>query len=643
MKLLHASFWFVGSLTLVSIAPAGPQFYSAAPGALEETKARLAAGDPSLTPAFEKLIADADKALRVKPPTVMDKTKPGASGDKHDYASQGPYWWPDPTKQDGLPYISRDGVINPESRTEASDQMRLELLGRTVGSLALAYHFTGSEAYAEHAARCLRVWFLDPATKMNPNFKQGQAVPGRDTGRAIGIIEIGGAVEAIDASALLSSSPSWSEADAGALKAWAEEFLDWLLHSEMGRKEAAMEQNHGTMYDVRVAVLALHVGRPEIAREICGTAKTKRIAVQIEPDGRQPKELRRTKSFNYSRLNLGGLVSLAQIGRWVDVDLWSFCTEDGRSIRAALDFLVPFVRTPAEPWTYEQIVEKPIGDVAPILRAAAVAYAAPEYEAVVAGMEDVESARFQLLRPSPYRFTTIGNGRDFDDWTQRGGSADFAWGEGVVIVGTSKADTPNSFLCTARDYGDFVLEFEFKVDERLNSGVQIRSECHDAELNVEVNGAPKVIPAGRVHGYQVEIDPDVKRGRLWSAGIFDEARRGWLVPAVGDKAAETAFSEQGREAFRPNEWNKVRVEARGDRIQTWLNGFPRADLRDGLTPRGFIALQVHSISNASLAGTQVRWRNLRIAEIQADTDLPAHDDGLASLFNGRDSPGGQLR
>jgi hypothetical protein len=180
-----------------------------------------------------------------------------------------------------------------------------------------------------------------------------------------------------------------------------------------------------------------------------------------------------------------------------------------------------------------------------------------------------------------------------------------------VVVGTSVTNTGNSFLCTARDYGDFVLELEFKVDPKLNSGVQIRSQCFDqATALTDAKGQPVTdgkgkhlrAPAGRVHGYQVEIDPSA---RAWSAGIYDEGRRGWLKD-LKDKP-------EAQKAFKQADWNKLRVECRGDSIKTWLNGVPAADLKDGVTPRGFIALQVHGIGNdKSKEGTQVRWRNIRI-------------------------------
>lgn len=215
------------------------------------------------------------------------------------------------------------------------------------------------------------------------------------------------------------------------------------------------------------------------------------------------------------------------------------------------------------------------------------------------------------------------NGRDLAGWVQRGGAATFKV-EGNEIVGTAVPGTPNSFLCTEKTYGDFVLEFEFKVDPRLNSGVQIRSESFDQPREVTWQGRTIRIPAGRVHGYQVEIDPDTTRGRMWSGGIFDEARREWLYPSGGETGVQgRAFSEQGRRIFKPGDWNRVRVEAVGNLIRTWLNGEPCAYLRDDMTPRGFIALQVHGIGNdRTRDGAQVRWRNLTITELASGQRPP---------------------
>ena len=215
-------------------------------------------------------------------------------------------------------------------------------------------------------------------------------------------------------------------------------------------------------------------------------------------------------------------------------------------------------------------------------------------------------------------WSNLFNGKSLTGWIHRGGQASYAV-EGDTIVGTSKLNTANTFLCTEKNYGDFVLEYDFKVDPRLNSGVQIRSECFDAAKEVEWKGRTFKFPAGRVHGYQVEIDPDVPRKRLWSAGIYDESRRGWLFPSNGvDGKQGKAFSEQGLRIFKPQDWNHVRVEAVGDSIKTWLNGTPCADIKDGMTPRGFIALQVHGIgADKTREGTQVRRRNIRLKEMTA--------------------------
>jgi hypothetical protein len=157
-------------------------------------------------------------------------------------------------------------------------------------------------------------------------------------------------------------------------------------------------------------------------------------------------------------------------------------------------------------------------------------------------------------------------------------------------------NTPNTFLCTDKTYGDFIFEYEFKVDPRLNSGVQIRSLAYDQATEFVGEGKPIKIPAGRVHGYQIEIDPDVKK-RMWSGGIYDEARRGWLFPRGGEKAPRPRSSASKGCAFSsPTIGTQSGWKPVGDSIKTWLNGTPCADLKDSVTARGFIALQVHGIA-----------------------------------------------
>ena len=208
-------------------------------------------------------------------------------------------------------------------------------------------------------------------------------------------------------------------------------------------------------------------------------------------------------------------------------------------------------------------------------------------------------------------FVSLFNGKDLDSWIKRGGEAKYHI-EGDAIVGTSALNTPNTFLCTPRNYADFELTVDLKVDDGLNSGIQIRSLCFDEPQELELTNAEgktskRKIPAGRVHGYQVEIDPS---DRAYSGGIYDEARRGWLNDLAGEE------NKAAREAFKRNEWNTYRILAVGDSIKTWVNGVPAADLTDNMTAEGFIGLQVHSIGNKSLVGKQVRWRNIMIREVK---------------------------
>ena len=208
---------------------------------------------------------------------------------------------------------------------------------------------------------------------------------------------------------------------------------------------------------------------------------------------------------------------------------------------------------------------------------------------------------------------TLFNGENLNNWVQLGGKADYTI-EDNVIVGAAVPNTPNSFLCTKRHYRDFELELEFHVSPGLNSGIQIRSNAYAAETILPApDGAGGVreisVGAGRVHGYQIEIDPS---DRAWSGGIYDEGRRGWLN--------DLKNNEPARQAFQQNDWNHFRIVCQGDHIQTWINGVPAADLHDNMTPSGFIALQVHGIGgNEPETPLQVKWRNIRIKELTSAT------------------------
>lgn len=180
------------------------------------------------------------------------------------------------------------------------------------------------------------------------------------------------------------------------------------------------------------------------------------------------------------------------------------------------------------------------------------------------------------------------NGKDLKGWKQLNGQAKYEV-KNNEIVGTTVLNQPNSFLVTEEMYGDFILELEFKLDAEMNSGLQFRSESKPEYQN------------GRVHGYQMEIDPSP---RAWTGGIYDEGRRDWLYPLEYNPSAKTAYKKA--------DWNKCRIEAIGNVLRTWVNGVATAHVVDNLTPKGFIALQVHSISKPEEEGKQIRWRNIRI-------------------------------
>jgi len=367
---------------------------------LETCRGRIDDGDPTLQPALDRLRELADAALNAGPFSVMDKTLVPPSGDKHDYVSHGPYWWPDPAKENGLPYIRRDGVRNPEVRTDRFDRQALGDMADSVVTLALGYHLMSNEAYAEHAARLLRVWFLDPGTKMNPHLEYAQGIPGRTDGRGIGIIDTTRLVLVPDAVSLIAPSKAWNVRDQEGMVAWFDAYLEWLLTSEHGKDEDKARNNHGTWYDVQVARFAVFVGRKDVAMRVLEASKSRRIESQIEPDGRQPRELARTKSLSYSTMNLTGMFALAELGDELGVDLWHYESEDGRSIRAALDFLAPYADPDTE-WPYQQITFFSRRELLPLLRRGAIVYQDDRYEKWIEKLprRDVIAHRIQLLYP----------------------------------------------------------------------------------------------------------------------------------------------------------------------------------------------------------------------------------------------------
>jgi hypothetical protein len=367
--------------------------------ALARAKERLRRGGAELQPALERLRLDADKALGAPIVAVTDKkTLLPPSGDAHDYFSLSPYWWPDPSKPDGLPYIRRDGVTNPESKRDL-DQPRIAQMGGNVSTLSLAWYFTGDERYARRAAQQLRAWFLDPATRMTPHLRFSQLVRGNPEERGSGIIDTRWFIEAVDASELLEGAPGWTGADQTALRRWMADYLAWLQTSPNGKHEQAARNNHGSWYAAQTATYALFTGDTALVRRIATDAKA-RIGWQITPDGQQPIELERTRSMHYSGFNAEALSRVAELGRRVNVDLWGYQAPNGASLRKALDHLARYTAEPAK-WPGQQIDSIDVTDMLRVLRRAQMAYEAPVYEPVLAKLDPpvVRADRSALLYP----------------------------------------------------------------------------------------------------------------------------------------------------------------------------------------------------------------------------------------------------
>jgi hypothetical protein len=364
---------------------------------LDRVRTRINAKDRDLTVAMATLRDEADKALEQKPLSVMDKLVTPPSGDKHDYMSQAPYWWPDPSKPGGRPYIRRDGDRNPEIN-RITDHANFDRVIRAVATLGLAFHISGRQEYATHTALLVRVWFLDPATQMNPHLKFGQGIPGINNGRGIGIIETRALPELIDGILLIKgASPAWTASDEEGLQSWMRSYLTWLLESSHGKEESKNGNNHETFYDVQVASLALYTGQRGVALRTLEGSRA-RIARQIQPDGRQPRELERTRSWDYSIFNLRAFFQLAMLGERVGVDLWNYRTADGRSLRGAVDYLFPFAAGDRR-WTDAQITPFRPSELHWLLRQAAIAWREPRYQALATRVGG-RSPRMDLTLPS---------------------------------------------------------------------------------------------------------------------------------------------------------------------------------------------------------------------------------------------------
>ena len=347
-------------------------------GYLATTKSQLEQGEPRLQKAYAQLILAADKALLEGPFSVTDKTQLPPSGNKNDYASYSRYWWPDPTKADGLPYIRRDGETFPGSQSlDASDRQRIGAFGENTEALGLAYYFTGEKKYAQKVAQLLRVWFLDKTTRMNPNLNHAQCRPGHNTGSKSGVLDGRIMIKALEASLLIEGSKALSKEEKQGLKRWADAYFEWLTTSELALQEAASKNNHGSYYDVQALYFALYAGKKEQAIQIAQNFYTKRILTQIQTDGSMPEEMARTRPLFYSIYNLNAVFLVAHLAEKVAVDIWK--TNDPFSrLRTALDYLAPY-SNPDKSWPHPTLIATNRMDLLQILQLADRVYPTGNY------------------------------------------------------------------------------------------------------------------------------------------------------------------------------------------------------------------------------------------------------------------------
>lgn len=369
------------------LLPLPPTFLHS-PEALARHKARFRTAGQHAEPALARLLDDATKTLAQPAFSVTEKSVVPPSGDKHDYVSLAPYAWPDARRPDGLPYLLRDGRINPE-RDAIPDHLYFARIVSVAETLGLAFYFTGDERFAEHAAVLLRAFFVDPQTRMNPNLQFAQALPGREQGRSAGIIDTAEIARLVDGVQLLATSTAFNEPDAtlrDGLSGWFRAYLVWLRESELGRKASRAANNQGTWYDVQVVALALVTGQTELAEETVLFGRKRRIGRQVETDGRQPEELGRTRPWHYAVFNLRAFTALASLGERAGVNLWRYQTDDGRSIRAALDWLLPFAMG-QKPWTAPELGGFDRAELWPVLRLAAYRLGDSRLTAAAADLE----------------------------------------------------------------------------------------------------------------------------------------------------------------------------------------------------------------------------------------------------------------
>jgi hypothetical protein len=319
---------------------------------IEENRLTVERNHDILKPAVQKLLKKAEIMLSAGPYSVVYGKANPAGGDPHDYCSMSPYWWPDPDKPDGLPYIRKDGQVNPERNLY--DKPQSADFHEAVETLTLAYLYSNDSRFAQRAVYLIRVWFLEDSTHMNPNMTYAQFIPGRSKGRNFGIIESRNFLYVLDYASILYFKGELSSKTYDELMQWGGDFLDWLMNSDHGIKERKTSNNHGTWFDVQAMGFACLAKRVDVMQEIAGSFYKTRIKKHVLKDGRQPEELERTRSFSYSVFNLRAMTQFYQLAYGADILPDKERVKMLEGINRAVDYLFPYSLNP-ESWPYEQL------------------------------------------------------------------------------------------------------------------------------------------------------------------------------------------------------------------------------------------------------------------------------------------------
>lgn len=355
---------------------------------LYNTKILIKQGVSSATDYLNEIKSNANSALNATPYSVTYKEVVPPSGDKHDYISMAPYWWPNPDTPDGLPYIRKDGQVNPESRTDYIDQKGFSNLCNYIYNLGLAYYFTEDDKYVICARKMISVFFIYTDTRMNPNLKYGQFVPGVNEGRPAGIIETVGLRSLLEGVALFSDSEIWTDEINSQLQSWMNEYLEWLQTNTIGIEECESANNHGTHYDEQCIAMMLFSDDIEKAITYINTYTLKRLDSQTEFDGSQPNELSRTKSWSYTNMNLDGFVKIALMTEKIDIDLWHYQKNGQTYIKSMIDWFIPYLKK-EKSWKWKQIHTDYITRIQPVLEIAADRYNDDSYLELIKNFQTI--------------------------------------------------------------------------------------------------------------------------------------------------------------------------------------------------------------------------------------------------------------